>query len=930
MRGETDQAPAASQYLECIGNATSQNCFTVAWMWFFRLVPATHIRHKGRHQLTMRTPLVSALVAVLLFPQVADGSIGNIPLLHVETYGSPSAKWKLEVDPTDRDGGGKGNYRMVCDGKEVWQGGHPFTLRNAKVTDEGVTVGYGYSEGLRGTGFLNVVIMDAAGKVRMNDEVKRTSSRIPDASPNPSAAGLILHAQQDRFIMRLGKLESDGWRETWRVYQLSTGRKLSTIDLHAASKVTEAERYLLDAKPITGLPLVLVQWWRCDASEVVGTTFSILDFKGRRLWSLELPKDYTIPDDEAAEERLRDEIREDGAILETKENGEFEIRQVAAGERVRFKVARDPKAENAWAVKEISRAKYQPPSEAKPVPAPAPPPLKFINSFVLGDPPATGAIRDIIEFDIDAEGRFGFLRRAKSSDGYSFCIVDRQGKLITETALPRTKDTNTHCAWLGASRWIITASGYGEDRMTRAWWFDVEKKALAEVIGFDCPSVEVIKGSGDGGFVTLATFHQRYSSADFLIRFDSHGKALWKRKEVGDDDPASLLSPEDVTVTSGREIAVLDNIRKTVQLFNFENVYLRTINLKKSWKREPNYPSGITHDADGGFIVQDFDGKPPFVRMKANGSVRGDFIPKHADGRVIKADRGVRAAPDGSLWVCDGEAFMQLSDQGNAIHLIGSAPDADKLGDIIGVTVDALGKTYAVDRRTGSVHVFDPDGKKIRVCKPDKGDFPKAMWMPHIAVAADGSVMLEKEDFTRRAEYLCFGPNGERLGFKSHSLDTSSEEWYPQPGTSNMLVSGYGVAFLINAEGKVLKKIERQADRRWFDHLSGVAFADDGSFVIHSFASDSSENTITFFSSDGVAQSTCIPEGEGFTSLGGYNGRLFSMAGDKGVQVYDRSGKVLGRTPGTTGYDDHFITRSGKELWRVDRTTRKVERFELP
>jgi hypothetical protein len=77
----------------------------------------------------------------------------------------------------------------------------------------------------------------------------------------------------------------------------------------------------------------------------------------------------------------------------------------------------------------------------------------------------------------------------------------------------------------------------------------------------------------------------------------------------------------------------------------------------------------------------------------------------------------------------------------------------------------------------------------------------------------------------------------------------------------------------------------------------------------HTFASGSSENTITFFSSDGTAQSTCVLDSKGYHSHGGYNGRLFSMGREKDVIVYDRS---------------------GKELWVVDRSTRKVERYELP
>ena len=825
----------------------------------FRLGAPKEIRHKSGFNTAMRTALISLFAALLLFPGVASGSIGKSLLLHVKTYSSPSTEWQLEIDPSEREGRGKGTYRMAGDGKEVWRCELPFTLWDAAVTDDGVTVGFGYSNGENGyggSGFLHMAVIDAAGKVRLDDRVKRQGSMIPDGSAEPRVARFILHAEQDRFIVQLSSSE----QETWRVYRISTGGKPDNVNLRAASKVVEGEWHVIGAKPISGLPLVLTQGWRSDESENKDATFSILDFKGGKVWSVTLPGEYAIHDDVKSDDRQRDGLRKSGAILETREPGEFEIRNAASDKIVRFKVARDPKAETGWTAIEIARAKYVPPPEAKPkpkaTPALVPPPLRLIDGFVLDDSPTTAAIRDITEFDIDGEGNFGFLRFAQLGGEYSFVLSDQQGKVISETALPMTKDTNAHCAWLTGSRWLITASEAQNGRKTRAWWFDGEQKLLAEIKGFECPSVEAVRGSGDGGFVALATFHQEFSSTDYLIRFDSLGKPLWRHQESGDDDPASLFSPEDIAVTSTKEIAVLANIRNTVQFYNLEGVYLRTTHLNKAWKREPNYPSGIARDAEGGIIVHDFNGKPPFVRMKADGSVRGEFVPTHADGRVLDARNGVRAAPDGKLWACDRESFAQLSDQGTAIRVIGSAPDDNKLTEITTVSVDPRGNTYAVDQRTGSVHVFGPDGKKIRVCKPEKDDFTGNLGRPHIAVAGDGGVMLEKQVYRGKARYLCFGPNGERLGFKSLGVDNISEKWYLQPGTSNMLVLGYEAVFLIDANGKLLKKIERQADRRWFENLSGAAFTDDGSFVIHSAADDGAANTFTFVSSDGLTQGT--------------------------------------------------------------------------
>ncbi len=439
-----------------------------------------------------------------------------------------------------------------------------------------------------------------------------------------------------------------------------------------------------------------------------------------------------------------------------------------------------------------------------------------------------------------------------------------------------------------------------------------------------------MRGTSDGGFVVLASRRQQFSSTDFLIRFDALGKESWKHEASTDDQESSLLSPEDITVTSRKEIAVLDNIRHVVKLFGLDGAFLRSVDLEKAWKREPNYPSGITPDAAGGFIVHDFDGTPPFVRMRPDGNVVGELLPKRRDGRVIDANTGLRAAPDGSLWACDGESFAQLSGQGVMMREIGSVVEDDKLGDIVAVTGDGQGNIFAVDRRTGAVHVFGPDGAKLRVCKPAKDDFTEDLSSTHITVTDDGSVLLRMEEDERGERYVGFGPDGTRQGVQRFGLDDVTEEWYSQPGTGNMLVLGYEAAFLVDPAGKLRIKIERQADRRWFDNLSGAAFASDGSFVIHSTSNGPSENTATFFTPEGAPLNTIRLQKEGFAMLGGYNGRFLTMRESNVIRAYDRNGKAIGTTSEDNGRSGHFLARGGKELWVVDYLSRKVERYELP
>ena len=881
---------------------------------------------------TMKTIFAALMVwsVFLMAPLLA--SIGETPILQPETHESPSGKWKLEVDPNNREGSGKATYRMTRDRGEVWTKEFPFTLWQAELSDAGETVGYGYSHGMQGPGTLDVVILDPDGGIRMKESIKRKEGNFLHATCDPMGAGTLVHTEADRFVMMTTSMSSAGWNQKWLVYQLSNGRKLTSFDPLKAAKLGDSARYAINTVPLKGAPLLLEHWYTYQEGKR-GGVFVLADFSGHRIWSLDLPKDYTIPDDDDAEDKLVEEIELDGAILDAKTDGEFEIRCVKAGERVRYKV--EPDGDSGWKVREISRSKYQAPSAEKPEAEPQTKPrlevplIKPIGNYRLGEAVSSGPIRDISGFDIDDHGRFGFLRSARGDAKQSFVLIDQDSKLLAEIPLPSNGKTTDHCAWLAGSRWILTASESGVDGKTKAWTFDAETKTLMAIDGFESYSVNVIRGTGDGGFVVLSTCRQQYSSSDYLTAYDTNGKLRWRFGAREMDGERSLFSPQDIAVTPTREIAVLENIRNTVRIFSDDGKPMRSVDLAKRWKYNPNYPTEIAALPDGGFVVLDFHGKAPLVKMTPDGAVAASFTPKHADGREIDISDGLRMAPDGGLWVCDRQAFYQISDQGGAMKTLGAPPDEDKLEEVAALTGDASGNIFAADRRSAAVHVFGPGGGKLHVCKPDKKDFREDLGLTQLTVANDGGVFLEMEDSGGKQRYLHFGPKGERIGVKTLGVDDITEDWFIRPGTSDTLVIGYHAAALVNADGKIIRRIERQADRRWFDDLAGAAFADDGSFAILNKARRGG-NSVTFFYRDGVAESTCKIDLKGYLEIGGYNGRQFTISGDGCIAVFDRTGKPIARAMGTEKLTDHFLTRSGRELRVVNRDSREVSCFEIP
>ena len=128
-------------------------------------------------------------------------------------------------------------------------------------------------------------------------------------------------------------------------------------------------------------------------------------------------------------------------------------------------------------------------------------------------------------------------------------------------------------------------------------------------------------------------------------------------------------------------------------------------------------------ESDGRLLISDFGGSPPYVRMTRDGVVAGGFEPKDADGQVIGTAHGMRAAPDGHLWISDGHALQRLSKTGVIDRILGEGLQPTRLGPIAGIVSDPRGRMYAIDSRTGSIHVFDESGNLLHVCQAKPTDF---------------------------------------------------------------------------------------------------------------------------------------------------------------------------------------------------------------
>lgn len=865
----------------------------------------------------------------------AMGSERQPPVLNPKTYRSPSGEYELKVVPSDMHGRFHASYRVSKKGVEFWADRLPFTLWDAGITDSGVVAGYGYTHGWRGygkggirdgPGDFVVAIISADGKVRLQEVTKRTHSRQLHAPPDPLAAGMIIDHANDRMLVRINEISGS---EAWWEYRLSTAAATNKL-FPGKWNDSKAARFIIDAKPVAGTPLTLVHWWRSEGKNL-GARFTLVDRAAKPVWSFELKKDYNIPDSEDAQYQQMYLVKRRGAILGGPAKRRFRLRLFAKSQQVTFAVK--PSATGSWIVTEVSRAPHSLPKKVEPTIPQRP--LKSLGKLVLRGPRKTPLvpIRRVDDFAFDGQGRIAFLREDDDQPAF-FVLIDQAGKVLREIRLDVDDNRDakwTDYAWVGGNRFVITRSVSGVNGKSKAWSVDVGTGKLSPIRGFDCPWVDRLAGFSNGGFVALVTVRSRFTLEQTVLGFDARGKRIWTLPH-GEIGPGKLFSPSDVAVTSTGQVAVIDVIQHTIQFFDRGGKYLKTVQLAKAWGRSANYPSGVTADIQGGLLVSDFDGSPRYVRMGSDGSVRRGFQPKHKDGRPVDSGH-IRVAPDGRCWTCDGFALTRFKDSGVVDRLLGAPPDPSRIGNVAAVTIDQAGRIYAVDYRTGGIHVFGPRGKFLHVCKTQPADNAGKLFAPAVTTTDAGDVYLSVGNIVRgrRGEYLHFSATGKRLGVKLLRTD----RWYFQPGTGNGLALAYEQAYLVSPTGKTLRSINRRPDGSWLERPYRASIAPDGSFAILAQNSDRPGTAANLYKRDGAPVRTItLPDAIGRYPEIAFDGRRLVVAGNGLLIVYDGQGVPLQMfsTGSKKNPDDNcrpFLAPGGRELILFDGKSAALHRYEM-
>lgn len=895
---------------------------------------------------------------LLLAACIAGAPLARIAIaqdLEPKTYKSRSGEFALSVDPEDRTGAGKARYTMQHGAATAWSAELPFALWDAVVADDGVVGGYAYTDGFeRSDGEFVVAILDAGGKVRASERAPREGSHYLHTYGDPKANGLFLSADGSRFVVRVADADVNTNSEAWWTYRLSDGHLLGKPHPKALAGEPDLEG-IIDARPIDGTPLTLVQWlrYRCCARASVdfGTVFALLDADAKPVWKLVLPKDYVAAEHDP-KDRIMGYIRDNSAILDATKR-RFDLWHVTDAVRVGYAVDGES---GAWRVRESGRKpQAQAPAERTTAARPTTQrvELSHLGTIALETRATTGAIHDIQDFSIAGRDRFAFVTGCGctgKSDDAALAIVDRAGRSLAKVPLPAADETRESLrykqAWLGGDRWVVIRSQLGTEGHSTAFFVDVATRSVTRADAFDAPAIEAVASTHDGGFVALTNAWHKYTMDEGVAAFDADGRLRWTVGAGDYDDESKLFSASDVVVTPDNQVVVLENIRAKLKIYDRSGAFQRSTDLKDALKHEPVYMSGISVGAAGGVIVEQSSADAPFVGMKLDGTDVHALVPSFADGRRFNALGGIQAAADGTLWTSDGTALLRVDTRGIVQEVVGSRPEADVLGKVAALAVSGSGKIYAADERTAAVHVFDGEGKRLLVCRPNTKDYEGELNLPSLTVADTGDVFITRRDefgYAERAlDFLHYSPSCARVGVETVALDSVAQRWYAQPGTTKRWIVGYDHLYLVDAEGQTEREIERDANGHWLLQPAGAATAADGSIAVVSNEPAgliTQPVAVTVYSRGGDAIQTWPYPGKPYLSSVAYDGTTIALLSGEydsvqrpEVTLLDtRTGRLRVFAPPSAadGSKTFLVARNGAdELWVSDGGT-KIERYAL-
>ena len=866
-----------------------------------------------------------------LLGALAHASLGELPTLSMTHYASPSGEWVLTIDPSSRDGIGLTRYEMRHHDAIVWETTLPFALWHAAVADDGSSGGAGYDTGyagIRDKGHFIVALFDAQGHSLGMDKTPRSDemAHFHDFA-YPRSDGVWLDPERDVLVVRVKEYDKarDAFPEHWWHYDLARGERTRAVEPQKPTVETGNLGSAHQMIPVQGTPLVLahsLHWINTDANQTAfGSYYAVLDQDGQPIWTHLLQADIAT-DRYYPHERLR---QLEGVRSPLSQH--FSVQSLQRGLWLGFRAVPDRHAASGWRIEATDDMTAR---RENPAPQLASVELTHLGSIDLRAATQTEAPSRVERFAIDAQGRIGVIEKLGDcgceESQRRWVLYSTDGERLSShrlDVLDLAEQDTLRLAALTNGRWLITASSLAPGSRARAFTFDAQKFQPVVLGDFQAEKIAALAAAAGDGFVLLEEKHAP-NAREMLHGHDGSGKRLWSViSDYGSD--TALFSPEDVAVLRDGTVAVLENAPKKIKLYDARGQYLEAIDLKMTWPHPPNYPTAIIADADGGFWIEDFQGKAQLVHMSREGKVTRMLEQvRYGDARAMPSLGSAAVAPGGALWAHDYTAVFQLDASGQAQLTIGDAPDAGRLGTVEALSVTLDGRILALDGRNYALHQFDANGTLQRVMVAGISDFPANSNDAWIVLMPTGEALAG----WNASGYVHFDADGTRTGFRRFAGHRDRfGEALPHVRPDRLWWREFDGISLLTLGGTRLAHHAHDANGRWFSGLTQSALAPDGSLAVATGLED--EPAVTLLDTQGALIASwpvVLPEGERLSGLA-FDGqtvmvlsRATSDDSTRGAHLlaFDTDGHALFRAePKARGAWEAFHVRRGdvSELW---------------
>ncbi len=262
----------------------------------------------------------------------------------------------------------------------------------------------------------------------------------------------------------------------------------------------------------------------------------------------------------------------------------------------------------------------------------------------------------------------------------------------------------------------------------------------------------------------------------------------------------------------------------------------------------------------------------------------------------------------------------------------------DRLSEL---AIDSGGRIYAADTLRSRVLVYDRNGILIDMLLAAEDDFSKENQASRITIAGTNEVYVERwgtESLGEPPGYVRFDAQGERVGFLRSEFDRISEEWYFKPGTHERWIVGYHCIALTDAEGKIIRTIEKRPNGDWLEVTRSAAVAPDGSLAVIAVPDEwgmRGPATINVYRPDGEPVATLAHKGRWQPDQIAFNGRVAVTCDGSRVQFHSLDGRptIFSSFPVLPEKQEYWYVHfspEGDELWARNADERQLRRFRLP